>query len=102
MKARFHPDARAEYVAALLYIDERREGYGEKLESEVFAAVDRALQFPGSGARVEGYPKGLDLRTFPLHDFPYSLIIGFDTDEAIIYGVAHQHREPGYWRDRLE
>jgi plasmid stabilization system protein ParE len=102
MRSRFHPDARAEYVDALVYIAERRPGYGEKFEAEVFAALERALQFPESGAQVQGYPENLNLRAFPLHVFRYSLMLAFEGDEAVVYAVAHQHRKPGYWRDRLK
>lgn len=102
MRSRFHPDARVEYVDALVYVEERRAGYGEKFETEVLAALERALQFPGSGAQVQGYPEDLNLRSFPLRVFRYSLMIGFEDDEAIVYAVAHQHRKPGYWRDRLK
>ncbi len=96
MRSRFHPDARVEYVDALVYVEERRVGYGEKFETAVFAALERALQFPGSEAQVSGYPEGLNLRAFPLRVFRYSLMIAFEGDEAITYAVAHQHRKPGY------
>lgn len=102
MRSRFHPDARVEYVNALIYVEERRAGYGEKFEVEVVAALERALQFPGSGSHVDGYPGGLNLRAFPLHTFRYSLMIGFEGDQAIIYALAHQHRKPDYWRERLK
>ena len=102
MRSRFHPDARAEYVDALVYIEGRRKGYAEKFEAEVFAALERALQFPGSGARPHGYPEDLNLRAFPLRVFRYSLMIVFEAEEAIVYAVAHQHRKPRYWRDRLK
>lgn len=101
MTRRFHPDARAEYVAALLEIEEHRAGYGEKFETEVFAVLGRAAEFPRSGARVDGYPVELDLRTFPLRLFRYTLFIAFGGGDVVVYAVAHQHREPGYWRDRL-
>ncbi len=102
MNLRFHPDARAEYVEALGYLEERRRGYGEKFEAEVFAALQRALDFRGSGAQVPGYPQHVNLRAFPLRVFRYSLMIHFGSDEAVVYAVAHQYREPGYWRDRLK
>lgn len=38
----------------------------------------------------------------PLRVFRYSLILHFDGDDAIVYAVAHQHRKPGYWGDRLK
>lgn len=87
---------------ALVYLDERRSGYGERFETEVFAALQRALDLPGSGAQVRGYPDSVNLRAFPLRVFRYSLMIRFDGAEAIIYAVAHQHRKPGYWDDRLK
>ena len=102
MRSRFHPDAGVEYVEALVYVEERRLGYGDKFEAEVLATLERALQFPRSGAQVQGSRGGLDLRAFPLSVFRYSLMIGFEGDEAIIYAVAHQHRKPGYWRGRFE
>lgn len=48
MTLRFHPDARAEYVDALLYLEKQRVGYGEKFENEVFATLDRALESPAA------------------------------------------------------
>jgi plasmid stabilization system protein ParE len=101
MKARFHPDARAEFVDAIVYIEDRRRGYGLKFEAELSATLERALQFPGSGARVPGTAEALDLRAFPLLGFPYSLMVAFESDEAVVFAVAHQHRKPGYWHGRL-
>ena len=102
MRPRFHPEARVEYTDALVYLEDRRQGYGEKFEMEVFAALERALEFPGSGVRMPGYPEHVDIRAFPLRVFRYSLMIHFDGDEAVVYAVAHQHRKPGYWQDRLK
>jgi plasmid stabilization system protein ParE len=100
MELRFHPLARAEYVEAIVYLEQRRSGYGEKFEAEVGATLERVRQFPQSGARVPGYPPHVDIRAFPLRLFRYSLMVGFDGDEAIVYAVAHQQRRSGYWRGR--
>jgi plasmid stabilization system protein ParE len=102
MRLRFHPEARAEYTRALVYLEDRREGYGQKFELEVFGTLERALELPGSGASVPGFPEHVDVRQFPLRVFRYSLILHFDGDDAIVYAVAHQHRKPGYWGDRLK
>ena len=42
-----------------------------------------------------------DLRRVLLNRFPYSLIYGIDEDAIVIIAVAHQHREPRYWAERL-
>lgn len=42
------------------------------------------------------------LHTYHFDRFPYTVVYG--PDERLgpqIYAIAHQHREPGYWRERL-
>ncbi len=100
MRLRFHPLARVEYVEAIVYLEQRREGYGERFEAEVDAVLDRARHFPRSGAQVPGFPSQMDVRAFPLRVFRYTLMVGFEDDSAVVYAVAHQQRRPGYWKDR--
>jgi toxin ParE2 len=38
-------------------------------------------------------------RSFRLNHFPYSLIYT-DDDNLFVVAFIHQHRRPGYWRDR--
>lgn len=33
--------------------------------------------------------------------FPYGLIFGVDGKMLVVVAVAHLHREPRYWADRL-
>ena len=33
--------------------------------------------------------------------FPYSLVYGIDEETVVVIAVAHLHREPRYWVDRL-
>lgn len=101
MQLRFHPLARVEYVEAIVYLEQRREGYGERFEAEVDAVLDRIRQFPRSGARVPDLPAEADVRAFPLHVFRYTLMVSFESDSAVVYAVAHQHRRPDYWKSRV-
>ena len=100
MRLRFHPLARVEYVEAIVYLEQRREGYGERFEAEVDAVLGRIREFPQSGARVPGFPPDADVRAFPLRVFRYTLMVGFDAGSAVVYAVAHQQRRPGYWQGR--
>ncbi len=99
---RFHPAARVELVEAIAYLERARPSYGAKLESEVEELVSRISEFPGSGSRMDDYPPELDVRAFPLPSFRYSLLVAQVADEPVVYAVAHQHRRPGYWRERLK
>ncbi len=101
MKLRFHPDARSEYVDALLYIEERRAGYGRKFEEEVESTLDLARSLPNAGRLLTGFPPEASLRAFLVRRFPYSLIISASADDIIVYAVAHQRRDSGYWHERL-
>jgi len=99
---RFHPAARVELVEAIVFHDAARPGYGAKFESEVDACVTRILEFPESGAPLPAYPPELDVRAFHLPSFRYALLVADVDGERMVYAVAHQHRRPGYWRDRLK
>jgi len=97
----FHPEARAEYLTALLHLEEEREGYGARFEAEIDAALDRVRSFPRSGARVEGLPRDIEARAFPRRRFRYSLMVVLEAEGPVVLAVAHQSRRTGYWFERL-
>tara|TARA_B100001750_G_scaffold176402_1_gene144631 strand:- start:161 stop:469 length:309 start_codon:yes stop_codon:yes gene_type:complete len=97
----FHPEARAELVAAIRYHEAERPGYGAKFRDEARAVIERASELPGVGQRERGYPDGLDVRAFQFDLFPYAVIVVVEEDELLVVAVAHGRRFPGYWRTRL-
>ena len=42
------------------------------------------------------------IRRFLFTRSPYLLIYGIDQETIVVLAVAHQHREPRYWADRIE
>jgi plasmid stabilization system protein ParE len=40
-------------------------------------------------------------RRFLLRRFPYSVVYRVSESTTLVVAVAHGHRRPGYWRDRL-
>lgn len=46
-------------------------------------------------------PSGAGLRKCLLSRFPYMVIYAPLPGEVLVLAVGHQHRQPGYWRDRL-
>jgi hypothetical protein len=62
--------------------------------------VIRAVRFPLS-ARVIDRAAGLELRGFVVTGYPYVVVAAPMDTELVIYAVAHQSREPGYWKPRL-
>lgn len=47
------------------------------------------------------HPLGDGVRRCRLSRFPYGLIYAIDKDDIVVLAVAHLHRRPDYWRDRL-
>lgn len=92
-----HPEAEAEFKAASDFYDEREEGLGGNFSAEVFATIDRIIEFPNA------WPRNFQ-RTRRCHcnRFPYSVIYRHTETELTIYAVAHQKRKPGYRKDRLK
>ena len=40
-------------------------------------------------------------RRYLFHRYPYALVYTLRGDTLFVVAVAHLHRKPGYWRDRL-
>ncbi len=43
-----------------------------------------------------------DIRRCRLSRFPYGLIYTIDNGDVLELAVAHLHRRPDYWRERLK
>jgi len=96
MSHSIHPEAEAEFEAAIKFYNEREEGLGDDLYYEVFAAIDLIFEFPNSWQQYSHRTR----RCF-CNRFPFSVIYRHTDAELTIYAVAHQSRKPGYWKDRL-
>lgn len=101
---RLHPEAQAEYVEALVYLEDQREdqreGHGALFEAEVEATLERIRAFPQSGVLLTGYPRDVEARAFPLRRFRYSLMVVLESEGPVVYAMAHQSRRPGDWYAR--
>ncbi|MFN7532050.1 MAG: type II toxin-antitoxin system RelE/ParE family toxin [Gemmatimonas sp.] len=93
--AEFHPEARAEFDAAMEYYELVRPGLGSAFLAEVQAATEYAQRLPQAGAPVSD-----DLRRTFIRRFPYYLLYAAEATRTYILAVAHFRRRPGYWRSR--
>ena len=64
---------------------------------EVLSAADRIARFPEAWHSL-----GEGVRRCRLSRFPYGLIDTIDNGDILVLAVAHLHRRPDYWRDRLK
>ena len=97
MNVRVLEVAQQELDEAISYYNGQVAGLGDAFLLEVVAAIERIRRFP------EGWhPLSEHVRRCRLRRFPYGLIYQPDKNEIIIVAVAHSHRRPSYWRDRLK
>lgn len=92
-----HPDAEADLGnAAVYYAEHANRRIGEAFVSEFERVVELLI-----ANQQLGTPALQGLRTFPMRRFPYTLVYREHPGGPRIYAVAHQHREPGFWRARV-
>lgn len=96
MKVRFLTLAQRELDDAVVWYNEQAVGLGQDFLDELDRAVRRAVAFPLSSAEI-----GPGIRRCLLARFPYGLIYGVDGETLVVVAVAHLHREPRYWVDRI-
>ncbi len=96
MKIRFLKSAQFELEDAVAWYDSNSVGFGTRFLDDLDRCVRRIVAYPFSSPEIE-----LGLRRCLLSRFPYGIIYGVDNDTIIVVAIAHLHREPRYWADRL-
>jgi len=96
MKIEFHPEAYEEMLASARFYEERAEKLGNDFLTAVEETMRRIEQFPDAGPLQRG-----GIRKRIVLGFPFTILYEDRHDRIFIAAVMHQHRRPGYWKDRL-
>jgi plasmid stabilization system protein ParE len=96
VKVRFLTLAQQELDDAVAWYNEQAAGLGQEFLDELDRVVRRAVAFPMSCPEIEP-----GMRRCLLARFPYGLIYGVDRKTIVVVAVAHLHRKPRYWLDRI-
>ncbi|MFN3651697.1 MAG: type II toxin-antitoxin system RelE/ParE family toxin [Armatimonadota bacterium] len=96
VSVRFLSAAREDLREAVSYYNRQRAGLGAELRDEVRIATRRIATHPEAWQ-----PLSRDIRRFLLRRFPYGVIYSLHGGEVVILAIAHLHREPDHWRNRL-
>jgi plasmid stabilization system protein ParE len=95
-RVRLLSEACRELEAAASFYDSESPGLGRDFALEVQRLCRRIADAPMAGTEVRP-----SVRRRILRRFPYSILYAFERDEVIVIAVAHQHRRPGYWEQRV-
>jgi plasmid stabilization system protein ParE len=96
MNVRFLALAHTEADEAVVWYDEKAEGKGRDFLDELDRVVRLVKAYPLASPEIEP-----EIRRCLFARFPYSLVYGIDDQTIVVIAIAHSHREPLYWIDRL-
>ena|SRR5437868_2069313 len=91
-----HPAALAELESAVTWYRKRNQTAALNFVSELDRAIDLVMASPGRWLIGE-----YGTRKFVLHRFPFAIIYREKETVVQVLAIAHGHRRPGYWKDRL-
>ena len=89
--------ARNELAEAKRFYNRQQQGLGESFQREAGAAA-RLIQERPLAWQVEVEP----VRRFLFDRFPYKMLYIIRAERIVVIAVAHQHRQPDYWVDRVD
>ena len=96
MEMRLLEVAQQELDEAIEYYNAESPGLGDQFLLEVLSAFDRIRQFP-----TAWQPYTQNSYRCQTRRFSYGIVYQILESGILVVAVAHMHRQPGYWRDRL-
>ena len=89
--------ARDELAEAKRFYNRQQQGLGESFQREAQTAA-RLIQERPLAWQIEVEP----VRRFLFDRFPYKMFYIIRSEQIVVIAVAHQHRQPDYWVDRVD
>ncbi|MBN2383399.1 type II toxin-antitoxin system RelE/ParE family toxin [bacterium] len=96
MKVIFDELAKRELEDAFEYYECEVPGLGEQFRHEIRYGIRRIAQYP-----LAWTPEAPEIRRYLIHKFPYKILYSIETDYIFVIAIAHCHRKPEYWIDRI-
>lgn len=96
MNLRLLEPVQLELDEAVTWYAEQAPGLGDAFLLESLKVLKLIERFPDAW-----HPITPDIRRCRLKRFPYSVIYTMDASELLVLAIAHQHRKPAFWSDRL-
>lgn len=89
--------ARDELAEIKRFYNRQQQGLGETFQREAESAARLIRERPHAWqVEIES------VRRFIFDRFPYKMLYIVREDHVVVVAVAHQHRRPDYWVDRIQ
>jgi plasmid stabilization system protein ParE len=83
-------------ISAARYYELQVRGLGGTFLDKIDSAVSDIAESPDRWPIIRQ-----NIRRRLIHHFPYGLLYRINPDEVVILAVAHLHRHPSYWINRI-
>ena len=93
---RLRGEARQELLHEVTYYEEKRLGTGKRFREAGDAAFTLIRRFPTAGA-----PGPAGTRKSKVKGFPFTVVYRDEPNEVVVFAVAPDRQQPGYWLARL-
>ncbi|MBX9960294.1 MAG: type II toxin-antitoxin system RelE/ParE family toxin [Burkholderiaceae bacterium] len=97
MNVKLLAPAQHELDEAMAWYAAQAPGLGDAFLVETLKTITLITRYPQAW-----HPLSPQTRRCRLSRFPYSVIYSLDGDDLLVIAICHQHRKPGYWRDRMQ
>ena len=101
LPVRPNAEAEQEFRYYVRWYESETAGLGDRLWSEIQAAISLISLHPAIGEAVRRVRARGAVRRVPLRHFPFLLVYREHPDYLEIVALAHTSRKPNYWRSRL-
>lgn len=95
MKLSYHNLAEAEIDNSLSWYKERSEQAFDQFRIRLASALSFIVQSPERFPRVNN-----EFRSARVNKFPYKIIFRVEQGTVFVIALAHDKRDPEYWKDR--
>jgi len=93
----FLPEAKAELDDAVEYYELQLKGLGLTFKDVARSTIKRVATFLTAWTTIRP-----SIRRCIIHKFPYNVLYSIEADCILIIAIAHHHRNPNYWMDRVK
>jgi len=97
MKIEYLKLAKLEFHDAISYYETEQKDLGKKFESNIKSSINRIKRFPTAYVKIQD-----EVRKCVLHKFPFNIMYSIEENHIVIIAIAHHHRKPDYWIERIE
>ena len=95
MRFYFHESAEEEFDRAVEYYEECRRGLGIEFAREIYATIERIIQYPEAWSQMSK-----NTRRCLVNRFPFGVIYQIKSGSVRIIAVSDLRRHPDYWLGR--